>query len=164
LQRGVVEQLPIKGKRTPVKQETHVVVALERDGHHLFRRRPQEGLWGGLWELPSAVRNGESTYAAACQLLRTLDEPDASLRRSPSFRFNHQLTHRSIQFDVFVARTCSEPRRKFRNKNKRWLNLKDIDSLGLSTAMRRVVEAIIYERADSNGRGPVAMRQSRART
>lgn len=161
LQVGVVEQLPVKGKKTPAKNETHVVVAIERDGRHLFRRRPPNGLWGNLWELPSAVQNGATNCATACELLRTLGEPDAAMRRSPAFSVEHQLTHRSVRFEVFLAEATREPRRRGRKNDQRWIKLANIESLGLSTAMRRIVGAMIKLRPNSNGRVPDAKQPCR---
>ncbi|MBI5832094.1 MAG: A/G-specific adenine glycosylase [Armatimonadetes bacterium] len=54
------ERRPAKAPR----DRLHVVAIIERDGRLLLGRRPAEGRWGGLWELPRVELPPEADAAA----------------------------------------------------------------------------------------------------
>lgn len=153
-----VGHYPVRKKKTPVKKETHVVLVVDRAGRRLYRRRAADGLWGGLWELPSAVRNGRSDYVTAKTLARSLFGDAARVHRQPVGELDHQLTHRSVHFiafcaDVSVAKVDSPP-----DAAARWLTERDAEKLGLSTAMRRLIASIPKNAAIANGRATTQRR------
>lgn len=56
---GLVDDLPApKPKRTPPQRET-VMLVLEHAGRVLLERRPETGIWGGLWCLPECASDDE---------------------------------------------------------------------------------------------------------
>ena len=157
---GGVDRLPVKGRKAPPKSETHVVAAIGRRNKWLVVRRPPRGLWGGLWELPTAVMNGEGVRGRVGELVAEFvvdgDTPVAgpSCETVPFCRIQHQLTHRTITFVGHVCRV-STPRTAGRrakravrgdhgeaDRQMRWLSLNEINTLGLSAAMRKVVGAL----------------------
>lgn len=150
---GTVASLPVRRKKTPVKNETHVVLVADRGGKRLFRRRPAEGLWGGLWELPSVVQNGRSAYATAKSLAKQLFDDDAIVNRRRVGETSHVLTHRRIRFIAYraVPRTS---RVHAGATAAKWLKRQSAARLGVSTAMRRLIAAIPEMPSDSNGHDP----------
>jgi len=54
-----VASLPIKKKNTRMSRETHAVAAIRRGRRWLVVQRPESGLWGGLWELPTVIADGQ---------------------------------------------------------------------------------------------------------
>lgn len=151
---GSVERLPVKGRKAPPRKEAHVVAAIGRNDRWLVVRRPPRGLWGGLWELPTAVVDGSTARTTARDLVSDFVTVDGSLAPKPFCRIQHQLTHRTI---TFVGHIChvSNPRavghRTKRiasgdhcepDRQVRWLSLNEINNLGLSAAMRKVVGAL----------------------
>jgi A/G-specific adenine glycosylase len=151
---GSVERLPVKARQAAPRSESHVVAAIQRHGKWLAVRRPSRGLWGGLWELPTAVMNGSADSAAARDLIKGLISGDGHIATKPFCRIQHQLTHRTI---TLVGHVChvAAPRRVGRRAKKRvrghhrqpdretrWLSLEEINKLGLSAAMRKVVGAL----------------------
>ncbi len=148
-------------RRGFVKEETHVVAALRRDGRWLFVRRPPGGLWGGLWSLPTDVLNGEKTAALAKTVVRELGYPAARVRRPPFCELTHKLTHRTIRF---VGHVCSlEPPGRHRktgaNGSSRWLTLERSASVGVSTGMRKVLAALRADEADRRRKNTPAERR-----
>lgn len=136
---GTVADRPVKGGRAKVKHETHVVAAIRRGNRYLFVRRPQEGLWGGLWELPSAVASGRSIESAARSLTR---EAMAARSRAQRFcDFEHVLSHRRIRMIGYEFAAPAGAGRE-RGGACRWVALRDARALGLSRAMQRVVESL----------------------
>lgn len=143
-----VAELPIKERRTAVVSETHAVAAIQSGQRWLFIRRPESGLWGGLWELPTRRidANGETAADSVTKLASEQLNGDAvrvNLRTTeePFCDFTHQLTHRMIRF---VGHVCAIPHvRKLEDRSsRRWLTLKETARLGLSRGMRRIVELL----------------------
>lgn len=103
---GLTDRVPKPGQRAQLKPIELVVAAVRRDDRLLFARRPLDGLWPGLWELPSEpLASGEPNSAGLQRLRRRLgrgyrisSEPVASTTRT--------LTHRVISFHVFAGRAC----------------------------------------------------------
>jgi A/G-specific adenine glycosylase len=152
---GAVADLPIKAAKRAPKCETHVVAAIEQAGQWFFTQRPARGLWGGLWEMPSESLDGETTARLAARLARDAlgRSPGGALLKCPVESrpfcdFTHQLTHRTIRFVGHVCRPKRGPGRGTARKQKaissasRWLALEDVGSLGLSTAMQKVVRML----------------------
>jgi A/G-specific adenine glycosylase len=135
---GATDVIPRSATRATVRAETHVVVAIDCAGKWLFVRRPEDGLWGGLWELPSERAEAGAELSGARRVLRRFGGASASLSLTPFVRFEQQLTHRRITFVGFVCRSTS--RRKV--ENGQWRSLSEVDDLGFSRAMRRVLEGL----------------------
>lgn len=138
---GTVADRPVKRRKTKVQCETHVVAALGRGGRYLFVQRPDKGLWGGLWELPSAVANGRSIESAARSLVR-----EATPARARGRRFcdlEHVLSHRRIRMVGYEYDAATGAARD-RRGSRQWVALRDAEKLGLSRAMQRVVEALMH--------------------
>jgi len=164
-QRGIVEQLPRKTAKQAPCQETHVVAAVARDGRWLFRRRPERGLWGGLWEMPTGVLHRRSTVAMARQLAQRLTGEACEVERRAFCRIDHVLTHKRVTFVGHVCRLkagrskgvknsdCSlrgaARRRTARDEAGTdgrqacvWRRLDELGSLPISSAMRQIIAAL----------------------
>lgn len=50
---GAPEAFPVKGERPSMREVDRAVSVVIRDGRVLLRRRPEDGLLGGLWEFPA---------------------------------------------------------------------------------------------------------------
>ncbi|MCB9852394.1 MAG: A/G-specific adenine glycosylase [Phycisphaerales bacterium] len=151
---GNVARLPVRKKKTPVKKETHIAIVADFDNKRLYRRRPAEGLWGGLWELPSVVRNGAAEHATAQMLARELLGDSTTVDRRQLCTIEHQLTHRSVKFVAFRAHATTSRLQPDSQESSRWLTKHAADRIGLSTAMRKIIAAIPETTPDSNGRAP----------
>ncbi len=146
---NTVASLPTRTQRVATTPETHVVAAIERDDRWLFRRRNKKGLWGGLWEMPSVVLNGEGSAAAAGRITRDLLGPNFSTTRRPFCRFKHILTHREITFIGHICRPKRAQRKAPPIDAGRWESLDRLESLGLSTAMRKLIGELRRTRVHS---------------
>ncbi len=135
---GATDVIPPAAVRAAVRAEVHVVVAMECGGLWLFVRRPEDGLWGGLWELPSALAEPGNERTIAGQLARRLSGAAVSISPNAFVRLEQQLTHRRITFVGFTCR--SKSRRKI--ENGQWRSLNKVDDLGFSRAMRRVLDGL----------------------
>jgi A/G-specific adenine glycosylase len=148
--RGRERDIPAPKVRPERKRlEMACAVVLDRQGRLLLARRVEKGLFGGLWELPSApMEPGEGTRALASLGLRAVEaEPFAKVRRT--------LTHRELTLHLF---RCAAPRAALPGfvEQRRCLR-SELQELGISTAMAKALAAI--ERA----RDPSAQHRAHAK-
>lgn len=140
---GVVAGLPVKVKKGTARPECHVVAAMaDRRGRWLFVRRPANGLWGGLWELPTTIAASRAdrhdTAGAAARLADCVGGVDFDVEAAPFCNVTHQLSHRTVTFVGHVCRAAGSPM-KAKSAEARWLRLAEVSELGISTAMKKVV-------------------------
>ncbi len=88
---GVQEQRPVMKPKPVVPHKLKGAAVIVRDGKALLKRRPAEGLLGGLWEFPSAELDADSPERLAAAI-----ETEYRLRVSPLSRMDevrHAYTH-----------------------------------------------------------------------
>lgn len=126
-------------RRRPERARLDLACAIvERGRTLLLARRPADGLFGGLWELPSAVvAPGEDPRAA---LRRELLERLA-VRVAPGEELatvERTLTHRRLRLVAYRCRA----RGPLRGEGLRLVGCEAIARLALATAMRALLEAL----------------------
>jgi A/G-specific adenine glycosylase len=139
------------GNRTDRRRKALPIVRLVvgvfvKCGRVLVRKRPPGGLWSGLWEFPSA------TADAAQRELRILRQLAASSglafenRPVPLGAFRHQLSHRLLVLEPFVADVVREG--TSRNERPfRWVTEREFEEdISVSAAHRAV-----FRRYQSSG-------------
>ncbi len=155
------ESFPFKtGRERRVTEVTLVAAVLALRGRILMRRRPEGGLWSGLWEIPhieinpspKSRDNGTSAQRHARLALHRLAKQErVEVLDLPLYvgTFVHRLTHRAITFHLFVARvepvhapaTPQNRDRKGVISAQRWVTRRGFTRLGVSTASRRILAA-----------------------
>ncbi len=149
LKRGLVEQLPEASNRPRVRAETHAVAAVACGGRWLFVRRAERGLWGGLWELPTVRCESKQTASAARRLAMKACRAAVDVEARAFCRIQRQLSHRAITLVGHLCRATPVTR----ESNGTWRSLERIDDLGMSRAMRDVIQALLRHTAvDGAGR------------
>jgi A/G-specific adenine glycosylase len=127
---GVAEELPRRTARParPVRRGLAFLLA-RPNGAILFRRRPAEGLLGGLHELPSSPwREGELGIEAA------LDHaPAAAEWRLHARPVRHVFTHFVLELTLAEATTTGGP-------PGIWCRPPELDRLALPTVMRKLLQ------------------------
>lgn len=104
-------------------------VLVENDqGHLLVERRPDTGLWAGLWQAPTIERDDRHTATAELKAQLGISKP----RRAADF--THQTTHRLVRFRVYTATATTPARGEFRPRDA-------IAALALSNPQRRILLA-----------------------
>jgi A/G-specific adenine glycosylase len=127
---------PARARRAPTALEVACAV-VERSGALLFVRRASGGLFGGLWELPSAeVPPGAAPRAAlAAGLAASLGlavEPGEELAS-----VERLLTHRRLRLTAYRCRGLAPA-----GEGGQMVAPDRMEHLGMATAMRRLVEAV----------------------
>jgi len=128
---GRVDELPTASKRKAPKAVTHRVVGVERNGKYLFERRSDGGLWSAMWQHPTNESLADASLAEwiSSRFGLTVDEPTAL------GHFTHPTTHRTIRFEVAVARTRGG---RLRPNVATWRSLEALDELPMPNPQRRI--------------------------
>jgi A/G-specific adenine glycosylase len=139
--KGDVEKFPEPRRRAKVAAVRRVALCLVReDGAFVLARRPEDGLLGGLWELPSVeLAPRERPAPAATRLAAALGL--GRLRVVHVGEAEHQFTHRHWTTDVFRAEPAEGARPALAGRETRWAHARDLESLGVPTASRKVLQA-----------------------
>ncbi len=141
---GLTDQAPLPAatRRAPVKDEVMVSLAVIAGGRVLLTRRPDRGLWAGLWELPSGSPvSGEGMDATAWRIWR-----EHARGRFPGVAryatLVHRLTHRTYTFEAYVAATSRVPELRPVGQSVRWIAVHDESDLAKSAATRKLLAAL----------------------
>lgn len=119
-------------KRRPVRQEIHLhTVVLRRGDRVLLRQRPPEGIWAGLWELPSLEAVARLDLPA---IESGFDFRIADLR--PLETFKRLLTHRAVHFHVYEGST--------RIRRGHWCDQSAASGLAMAKPMRSLMDRRVW--------------------
>ena len=135
---GDVDRFPVPSKKPKAPRVRQVALLWSKGGRLLFGRRPEEGLFGGLFELPTGeLRPGEDPIDAAPRIARELLA--VTLRGANlSAPITHVLTHRRLE--VFPVRVVGRARPESdRYTALRWWT--PADALQVSTLTKKVLRA-----------------------
>ena len=120
-------------RKVPTVRMVTLVVCL--DGEVLLLRRPELGLWGGLWEPPTLALDGEeSTPAGLVRLVQTCLGTSLPVENAVALEpFAHILTHRHLRFAPFLLNVESLPRLRLDGYSlQQWIDPTQPQALGLA--------------------------------
>ncbi|RJS18076.1 A/G-specific adenine glycosylase [Corallococcus sp. H22C18031201] len=143
--KGRVDELPPAKVRAAPKKLELALAVWPREGKLLFARRAEEGLFGGLWELPTTEVAEDTTDAVALgQLASALGTPDLKLVGALG-NVRRQLTHRALTLRLLRVEGPVLPRQAKSFQELRWCTPQEAEALGMSTAMQRALESVIAQ-------------------
>ena len=128
-------QLEIPAPRKARARRTRhafMLVAMKEDGAVLLERRPENGIWGGLWCLPEFTTD----TAARSYAMNHLN--DARLQPQPLEPIEHAFTH----FDLVVApllASCSGSARVMDGMDVVWYNSREPMAIGLPAPIKSLL-------------------------
>ncbi len=134
LAQGDARRLPLPRARLEKKPLRLACAVVRRGARVLLIRRAEKGLFGGLWELPSAeLAPGSDARGALARLgfAAMADAPIGAVKRT--------LTHRLLTIELWP---CAAPAARALPAEGRFASPGDWSALGLSTAMRKALEKI----------------------
>jgi A/G-specific adenine glycosylase len=139
---GRVHELPPARVRAPPKRMTLAVAVWPHAGRLLFARRAEKGLFGGLWELPTAEVDADTPdTVATARLTEALGTP-VSLQ-APLGTVRRQLTHRALTLRLLRVSGRKRPTHAPAFQELRWCSPEEATALGMSTAMQKALEAAL---------------------
>jgi len=130
-----VSALPArKPARTLPHRQCEMLALIDPDGAVLMQRRPETGVWAGLWCLPQFEdAAGRNDFAA-----RFAGDVEAN----PLPPIDHTFSHYHLRINAFLQ-TCRHPApRVGDNPEHRWVARADLAELGLPAPVRRLLATI----------------------
>ncbi|MBU3727998.1 MAG: A/G-specific adenine glycosylase [Phycisphaerales bacterium] len=137
---GTVDSIPapkraaraVRQRRERIAMVT--LVAVHR-GRIAMERRPDDGLWAGMWQTPAR----EVSLAVASERIGAVPRRWRGARHAGAV--DAVLSHRHVQIDVWLATSAAAARLK-RGSSRAWswVPIAKVGELPLSNAMRRVLE------------------------
>lgn len=125
---GRQESIPAAKPRRERARVVHSsVVVRDRAGRLLVERRPETGLWAGMWQAPTLETAGRASAGKIAAWLGV-----GKVRRLGGF--THLTSHRAVVFSVFEA-AAEEPLRA--SGARRWV--RSLSGLAIGNAQRRVL-------------------------
>ena len=120
-----------------------MVVALEESGSVLLERRPESGVWGGLWCLPEFT-----TASAATAFVRdTLGVPADAPRQLAALE--HAFTHFDLTITPLLVQCAGTPS-LVEEGRALWYKLREPARVGLpapiSTLLARLTDETLFDR------------------
>ena len=132
---GAPERFPAPAKKPPAKRASAVAGVIARRGRVLLWRRPSEGLFGGMWELPTVP--GSDPSALLAELER---RTGIAARAGASLgRLRHQLTHRDLRLEVWALEQRGGRLRASARSDARFCTSGDLAELPLSALARKAL-------------------------
>ena len=128
-----VQQLPPPKVRAPRKSLLLAVAVCRRGPALLVMRRQDGGLFGGLWELPSAAPDSLRTLLGRSG---SVGERLGTVRRT--------LTHRNLTLQLWSARAGRSLAVPPGYQAVRWVTPGEVPQLGISSAMRAVLKELDF--------------------
>jgi len=114
--------------------EAHLACVVElRNGTYLLGRRPEEGLWGGLWEFPTTTWTGGDDASAVAAWWGAKLEYVGTIR--------HVLTHRVFHLAVFVPVGDSADR-TLKYKRVARFTCEQLEEVGTSRLTAKALEIV----------------------
>jgi A/G-specific adenine glycosylase len=129
---GLEAALPRRAEKAEKPLRRGIAFWLERPGGRvLFRKRPEEGLLGGLWEIPSTPWVAEWPEEA---MARRIAPMALRWKKLPGL-VTHSFTHFDLELALWRGfASAGEPKIE-----GRWINLARIGEIALSNLMKKVV-------------------------
>ncbi len=127
--RGQEREIPLAKRRFSRKKVFHTAVLVRDDANRLMvERRPDRGLWAGLYQAPTL--EGLDRAAAPARLRAAFGV--VGLKRCEEFLF--LTTHREVHFRVYTGDGGDAP-----GAGLRWAAREEIERLPLATPHRRIL-------------------------
>jgi A/G-specific adenine glycosylase len=139
-----VDEIPNLGKRAPATARRFVAFLAQSHGRWLVQQRPTGTLNAQLWEFPNVEVFADTTLAAVAT--KFLGRGAPTLR--PFVTFKHTITRYRISLEACLA---TVPRSSV-HKAARWLSPAALERLPLTSAHRKILQALQRHLAKEKGR------------
>lgn len=114
-------------------RQVFMLVAMRKDGSVLLERRPESGIWGGLWCLP------EFETASAARLYADSSLHGAETQPKPMTIVEHAFTHLDLQITPLLT-PCLGQARVMDTTPTVWYNMRAPARLGLPAPIKTLLE------------------------
>jgi A/G-specific adenine glycosylase len=130
---GQTPKAPVKAGKTKVRRVALTFHVIVNENKVLMRRRPSDGIWGGLWEFPSCWVDHASDDLGI-QQLPPVNRPQSLHETGPIGQpFEHILSHRRliVTFRSWQSKTA------FHENDMEWFSWEDAQKLPIPRAIEK---------------------------
>lgn len=132
LRADIAARLPARMRKAPRPVRRAVAwLAFDRNGAVLLRRRPEQGLLGGMWEVPSSDWTTDGAFDAP---------PPVAARWHVAGTVAHVFTHFRLELEVRRATLAAAACKRFGPQAK-WVVPGDLARHALPSVMKKVMRA-----------------------
>jgi len=140
---GLENELPLAAPKKAIPTVRQIVLAIRKGDQWLVRRRPLEGMLGGLWEFPTAeVLAGETAGSAGRRLAA---EHGALLVGPARGEVRHVYSHFRLELTLYLAEIASL--QVAETGESCWLDHADLVALPLHGAHKKIIPLLAREQA-----------------
>jgi A/G-specific adenine glycosylase len=133
-QQGRTDELPQPRRRRPVPERDVAMLVVRRGAQVLLEKRPESGIWGGLWSLPeTAVDDDLRAYCA-----RRFGPTDIALCELPGL--THGFTHFRLRIRPWRV-DLDGPTSSVAEPGSMWMQLEDARRAALPVPIKRILES-----------------------
>ncbi|HVO30475.1 MAG TPA: A/G-specific adenine glycosylase [bacterium] len=136
-ERGTADEIPATPPKAKRPHRQIDAAFVQRNGAILLVRRPDEGLLGGLWELPSAERDGSPGSAAERALAEIGLRADLGEKLAS---VDHAFSHFDMTLEAFACETEGKLARGIRAE---FVARERLAEYGVGAATKRAIEAAL---------------------
>lgn len=144
-QAGTLECVPAKTKRRPFTPVTTALAVIQNSGKFLIRKRPSEGLMGGLWEFPNINLNkNEEIKEALVEGIKQQYQIDITVDQALT-TIKHGYTSFKVTLHCFLSYypgAATEPA----PPSTQWVSLKDLDQFSFPAAHNKLIGILRHKK------------------
>ncbi len=136
-------EFPVKKAARPTPTYPLVAGVIYKAGKILIRRRPPQGLLGGLWEFPGGkIKDGESPEAALIREIREEVGIEVSIETELT-RLKHAYTHFKINLTCFICHYQSGTPEPKTATAQRWVKPDELTQYAFPKANQKILPLLI---------------------
>jgi A/G-specific adenine glycosylase len=134
---GLVQQIPApKPKRIKPRRATIMVMTVSSSGEILLEKRPQSGIWGGLWSFPEL--NSADEVAGWCQ--QRFASVPVSQQTWPVVA--HSFSHFDLDMTPVEIRLATLPAEVMDGDRWLWYNTRSPAGIGLAAPVAKLLKVM----------------------
>ncbi|HEX4045797.1 MAG TPA: A/G-specific adenine glycosylase [Gammaproteobacteria bacterium] len=140
---GIAEQLPYKNAARPLPVRSATLLILKKGKTLLLEKRPQPGIWGGLWSFPELV--GEPDKKQIRAFYQCYCESGKAVAQQLLKPFRHTFTH--YHLDIFpvvieILEILEVDTKKRASSQQIWYNLARPQAIGLPKPVQMIIKML----------------------
>ena len=137
---GRQHELPVpRPKKAKPERSTRMLIAQAPDGFVLLEKRPDTGIWGGLWSFPQIDDDGIEAQTWLGERFALDPEGIREGERWPVV--THVFTHFALHMQPLRLHLAVRPD-NVREDGVDWFDPADVTDLGLAAPVKRLLEAL----------------------
>ena len=138
LQAGNVLAYPTPKPRQPLPVKHACLLLLHVNATVYLERRPELGIWGGLWALPEFATSAAAIAWCAEQGITIVEQSLLPIRR-------HTFSHYHLDYSVLQLNLAQPILKVAETKHAGWYNFREVQQVGLPAPVNRLLQQFFEE-------------------